>query len=223
MASTDDALETYTQLPLHVDPASKQISTTSTDKTLQDALTALNALCTSLKSLGTTNNIPPPPVPVNPKRSAQIAKLRDTAQVAHRKGQYSESVRLWSYAIDMAAGRPSWEPTSLIREELAMLYAGRANSHMGAQNWVEGWKDAECSTECKRGSATAPNGQVIPGNAKAFVLGGRCLIELGRWSEAVAWLERGTEIEGKEGEDGKELVRLLDEARKRSEKESFWA
>lgn len=214
MASSDDALETYNHLAIQIDPQTKQVSTLSPNKIVQDALDSLNQLHQLMKNLETPNNIPPPPLPVNPKRSAQIAKLRDSATAASRKGQWQEAIRLWTFVIEMASGRPGWEPTGLIREELAASYTARANAYAAAQQWVEGWKDAECSVECKRGPATGPNGERIPGNPKAFIIGGRCLSEMGRWTDVVEWLERGIDFEGKEGEDGKEMRRMLDQARK---------
>ena len=218
MGATEDSLETYTHIPIHVDPQTKQVSALSSDRSVQDALQHLNALHTAFKNVETPNKIPPPPVPVNPKRSAQITKLRESASAAQRKGQHSEAIRLWSFAIDMANGRPGWEPTGLIRTELADLFLGRANAEAAAQQWVEAWKDAESSTECKRGPGQGPNGEKIPGNPKAFIVAGRCLSEMGKWTEAVAWLERAIDNEGEDGEDGRELVKMLEQTRKQLER-----
>ncbi len=221
-----DPLETYTHIPLHLDPTTKAISAISSSSLDSETLTAinnLNALHTTLKTLETPNQIPPPPVHVNPKRSAQIQKLKDSASTSQRKGLYPEAVRLWSFAIDMASGRPAWEPAGLVREELSILYVARGQSYAGDSKWVEAWKDAEMSVECKAGPQQLPNGQKGPGNVKAWVLGGRCLGEMGRWGEVVEWLEKGVEVEGVsnapgQGEDGKEMLRMLDAARKEVEK-----
>ncbi|EXJ76970.1 hypothetical protein A1O3_10127 [Capronia epimyces CBS 606.96] len=213
MASTDDALETYTHLPLHIDPQTKQVSILSSDKALQDAVAKINHLHSALKSLETPNNVPPPPLPVNPKRSGNIQKLRESATASVRKGQYADAIRLLGVAIDMAAARPGWEPMGLAREELALMYQSRAAANTGVQNWVEGLKDAECSLECKRGPSNGPNGEKGPGNARAYLVGGKCLMEMGRWADAVQWLEGAIETEGKDGDDGRELVRQLTEAR----------
>jgi translocation protein SEC72 len=217
MAATDDALETYTHLPLHIDPQTKQISVLSSNKELQNAIANINSLHNSFKSLDTPNNIPPPPLPVNPKRSGQIQKLRESAVASARKGQHQDAIRLLGVGIDMAAGRPGWEPMGLAREELAHMYLSRAGAHADVQNWPEALKDAECSLECKRGPGQGPNGEKVPGNAKAYIVGGRCLMEMGRWQEAVEWLEKAIDIEGKEGDDGRELMRRLTEAKKRTE------
>lgn len=215
MATTanDIDLDTYTQLPLQIDPASKTLS--SNDTSLQEALKIINHLYTTLKSLDTPNAVPPPPVANNlstQKRTAQISKLREAASTAYRKSQFPEAVRLYSFAIDMAAGRPSWEPVALIREELAGLYRDRAQAHMGIREWVQGWKDCEASVECKR-----PQGE----KGKVWWRGGKCLLEMGRYAEAVDWLGRGVDCEaGLQGDDGREMRSLLGEARKKAEQSS---
>ncbi|PYI31560.1 hypothetical protein BP00DRAFT_495083 [Aspergillus indologenus CBS 114.80] len=199
------SIDIYNPLPLHLDPTSKAITlshpTTSTATTaLATELTALNTLHRAL--LETPSQIPPPPLPINPKRSAQITKLRDSANAAYRKNHFGDAARLYGYAIDMALGRPGWEPVTLARDELAALYANRAQAWMSQRLWVEGLVDARCSVESK-----------AVGNVKAWWRGGKCLVEMGRWEEAGRFVERGLEIEGRESEGGKELVGLLGEVR----------
>jgi translocation protein SEC72 len=215
MATTDDTLETYTHLPLHVDPQTKQISILSSDKSLQDAVAKVNDLHNALKNLDTPNNIPPPPMPVNPKRSAQVAKLRESAAATSRKGNHADAIRLLGVAIDMAAARPGWEPMGLAREELGLMYLSRAAANAGVNNWVEALKDSECSLDCKRAPGQGPNGERVPGNPKAYIVGGRALIEMGRYGDAVKWLENAVDTEGTEGDDCRELLRSLAEARSR--------
>ena len=96
----------------------------------------------------------------------------------------------------MALTRPLWEPSGLVKDEVAGLYANRAQAHMAMQNWVEGAIDAHASVQAKRS-----------GNAKAWWRKGRCLMELGRWPEAREWVGKGLEIEGSEAD----LVGLLKE------------
>lgn len=219
MASSDDALETYTHLPVHIDPQTKQVSILSSDKSIQDAVDNLNRLHTAFKSLETPNNVPAAPMIINPKRSAQVQKLRDSAAATSKKGNNTDAIRLLGVAIDMAAARPGWEPMGLAREELAMLYLSRGAANASVQNWVEGLNDAECSLECKSGPAQGPNGERIPGNPKAYIVGARCLMEMARWNDALEWLERAFEKEGGEGtDDHRELHHLLGQARAHQEK-----
>ena len=139
------ASETFIQHPLQIDASSKAISApSSSSASLTNELEALNALHRNLISLETPGT-PPPPKPVNPKRSAQVSKLKDSANAAYRKSTFDEAIRLYTYAIDMALGRPGWEPVALVREELAPLYANRAQAQMAQQNWAEGYVDAQLS------------------------------------------------------------------------------
>ncbi|KAL4806275.1 hypothetical protein BDV18DRAFT_125181 [Aspergillus unguis] len=203
MASSIDIFNEY---PLTVDPTSKSISLSSTKSytpaqttSLQSELTELNGLHRALLTLDTPA-IPPPPLPLNPKRSAQIAKLRDSANTAYRKNNHAEAVRLYNFALDMALSRPGWEPVAIAREEISALYANRAQAYMAMGDWVEGLVDARASVE----------GRPV-GNVKAWWRGGKCLAEMGRWEEARTFLGRGIELEGKNSEAGKELKGLLEE------------
>lgn len=109
-------------------------------------------------------------------------------------------MKLYTLAIEMALTRPGWEPVALAREELAVLYANRAQVYMALRDWVAGLVDARCSVECKG-----------VGNVKGWWRAGSCLGEMGRWEEAKGVLEKGLEIEGRDGEGGKELAGLMEE------------
>jgi translocation protein SEC72 len=189
LTTTSTMEETFHQLPLTFDSSSKIVS--STDSTLQSDISALNALHKTLTSatsgLETSNGIPPPPSAVQPKRSAQIAKARDSGNVAQRAAKHDDAVRMYTLAIDIAAARPLWEPAPLAREELCALYSNRAQAYMGLKKWADGAVDAKTSVELKR-----------VGNAKAWWRRGKCLVEMGRWDEAAEWVNEGMEFEGRE-------------------------
>ncbi len=185
-------IETFTLLPITIDPTSKAILTNSTSRALNEELKSLNDLHKTLLTLDSP--IPPPPVPVNPKRSAQITKLRESGNASFRQGKHADAIRFYSLGLEMALKRPLWEPSGLVRDEVAGLYANRAQAQMALSNWAEGAVDAEASVEAKK-----------VGNAKAWWRRGRCLIEMGRWEEAREWVGRGLEMEGNEAD----LVGLL--------------
>ncbi|OTA98320.1 hypothetical protein M426DRAFT_77048 [Hypoxylon sp. CI-4A] len=189
-------LETFTMLPLQIDPQTKALATSSGSRALQAELASLNTLHRSLLTIETPNQVPPPPVPVNPKRSANISKLRESGNNEYRKGKHAEAAKFYSLGLQMALTRPLWEPQQLVREEVAALYANRAQAYMGLQSWAEGAADAEASVEAKR-----------VGNSKAWWRRGKCLLEMGRLTEAKEWVSKGLEMEGDEGE----LVALLKE------------
>lgn len=198
--------ETFTLLPIQMDPTSKALS--SPTSTLDSDLTALNTLHRAILSL--PNQIPPPPTNVNPKRSAQIQKMRDqgntslrTSKSSPSPAQAQEAIKLYTYGIEMALGRPSWEPSAIVKEEAGVLFANRAQAYMAAQMWPEGASDAETSVELKG-----------LGNGKAWWRRGRCLCEMGRWEEAREWVRSGLEVEGNE----QDLLGLLKEIASHFEK-----
>ncbi|KAF2457305.1 hypothetical protein BDY21DRAFT_345507 [Lineolata rhizophorae] len=200
-----DALA-FTQLPLAYDPDTKAVSSPSAPPSLAAELADLTALHKSLLALDNPSKVPPPPVPVNPRRSAQIQKLRESGNAAYRKGQHHEAVKLYGLGISMALSRPDWEPASLVREEASGLFANRAQAHMAVQQWAEGGGDAKCSVELKK-----------VGNAKAWWRRGKCLCEMGRWEEAREWVREGLGMEGGEADLvalSKEIDAALEKRRK---------
>jgi translocation protein SEC72 len=198
-------IDIYNQYPIHMDPATKALSLQASNlpqsqsAAIAAELEELNALHRSLLSLDPPN-IPPAPLPLNPKRSAQISKLRDSANAAYRKSNYDEAISLYKYAIDMALARPGWEPVSVVREETAGLYGNRAQAFMAKQAWPEGLIDAKASVDSKP-----------VGNVKAWWRIAKSLAEMGRFEEARKFLHKSLDIEGKESEGGKELWGLLEE------------
>lgn len=197
-----DETESFTLLPIQLDPTSKAITSSSNSRALQEELANLNSLHRALLTLDSP--VPPPPVPVNQKRSAQITKLRESGNNEFRKAKHADAIRFYGLGLQMALGRPLWEPTGLVRDEVASLYANRAQAHMALQNWVEGAIDAEASVEAKKA-----------GNAKAWWRKGRCLMEMGRLEEAKDWVGRGLEMEGNEA-DLVGLLKEIDEKRKKA-------
>lgn len=182
-------------IPLRLDQ-SGTVESPNASRALAAELEQLNKVHQSLLTLDTPVAAPPPPVPVNPKRSAGVSKLRDSGNTEYRKGRYPEAIRFYSLGLQMAMSRPMWEPSQLVREEVSGLLANRAQAHMALQNWAEGAVDAHASVEAR-----------LVGNAKAWWRRGRCLMEMGRLEEARDWVKRGLEVEGEEAE----LVALLKE------------
>ncbi|KAK5116790.1 hypothetical protein LTR62_007464 [Meristemomyces frigidus] len=174
--------ETFNQLSLSIDPSTKAL--TSPDATLASEINDLNQLHRILLTLDTPNQIPAPPAPVNPKRSVQIGKLRESGNAAYKKGTFPEAITLYNLAIRMASDRPGWEASGLVREELSALYGNRAQAYMAQRQWAEGSVDAECSVELKR-----------VGNVKGWWRRGSCLREMGRLEEAAEWVKSGLEFE----------------------------
>ena len=227
-----DTSETFTLLPLSLDPASKAISTSSqhsSPSSLDSTLTTLNTLHRTLLSLPNSTTPPPPIPPSNPKRSAAIAKMRDQASAQLRKATTSgsptaaeEAIKLYTYAYDMALSRPGFESNVLVREELAPLLASRAQAHMILKQWAEGAADGKSAVECVRGLNPQQLQMQGPGGGpaamkevlgKACVRRGRCLVEMGLWEEAKRWVD---EVDGGEGREWEDLKKEIAEGWKKS-------
>ena len=174
--------ETFNQVPLSIDPSSKTLS--SSDSSLGTEIDEINKTHRAFVALDSPNQIPPPPAPVNPKRSVQINKLKESGNQSYKKGAYTDSIKMYDLAIRMASERPAWEASGLVREELSALYNNRAQAYMSQQLWVEAAVDAEVSTEMKK-----------VGNVKAWWRRGQCLREMGRLEEAAEWVRSGLDFE----------------------------
>lgn len=177
-----DPTETFTQLPLTIDGTTKLIS--STDSSLADELEDLNNLVRAFTQLETPGQITLAPAPVNPKRSVQIQKLKDSGNALYKKGSYPEALKMYELALRMAADRPAWEASGLVREELASMYNNHSQCLMVQQQWPQALVDAEISVEMKR-----------MGNPKAWWRRTQCLREMGRLEEAREVLRNALDFE----------------------------
>jgi translocation protein SEC72 len=190
--------DTFTQLPLSFND--KTLTSSYRDSAVQATLDEVNRMHNLL--LQAPQNVPPPPVPVPPQRSAAIEKMRTTGNAAFRKGNYKEAINMYSHAITMALTRPPWEPSGLAKEELQVLYANRAQAFMSLNCWPEALADASVAVDFKKVQ-----------NPKAHWRKGKALKEMGRLEEAKQALELGLEF----GQDAdlksllKEVDALLEE------------
>lgn len=195
-------IDTFHPVPLTIDPATKAVA--STDPSLAEELEELNKYHRMFLSLETPNQVPGPPNPVQPKRSIQIAKMKDSGNASYAKGQYGDAIKMYDLALRMAGDRPPWEASGLVREELSTLYLNRSQAHMALQEWPEGANDAKVSCEMKK-----------IGIVKGWWRRGQCLKEMGRLDEAEEWLKVGIEFEAAGPEKSKvgELEALYREVR----------
>ncbi|KAK6353568.1 hypothetical protein TWF696_005530 [Orbilia brochopaga] len=201
-------MDSFTLLPLTIDESSKSLlerPSASPTPGLAAALADLNNLHRNL--LQFENAIPPPPGLINPKRSAQINKLRESGNAAFRKQQFAEAIKLYTYALEMALTRPPWEQSGLVREEASMIYSNRAQANIASRNWAEGMCDAEMSCGLK------PKDNVKAWYRRAF-----CLKEMGKLDDAREVLEMGSEWEAEnQGKTDGDLRALLRDVMKELE------
>jgi translocation protein SEC72 len=180
-----DTSDVFEYIPITIDPATKKLTKTrsSPNHALDKELESLNTMHRQMVGLETPNSIPGPPVPVNPARSQQLQKLRETGNTAFRKGSHQEAIRMYTLGIGMAKTRPGWEPAGLVREEIAALYVNRAQAYMSMKEWADGLVDARASVEMR-----AVN------NTKGWWRRAKCLLEMGRLDEAAEVVNAGLEF-----------------------------
>lgn len=170
---------TFRQVPLSLDPNSLQLGSPSHD------LTILNALVRSLRALPPQVPFPPPPNVVPPQRSMAIGKAKDEGNVAYRKGDYAEAIKLFTLALDVAASRPLWESNQLARDEMALCLANRSAAFAQVGDWIGALCDAEACVKLKRPWS------------KAHFRKGNALVGLGRPDEAREAYELGLQFDPK--------------------------
>ncbi|EPS38379.1 hypothetical protein H072_7884 [Dactylellina haptotyla CBS 200.50] len=207
-------MDSFTLLPLTIDEASKSLTALPSASPIPDLasnLAELNALHRNLLQFDAA--IPPPPGLINPKRSAQINKLRESGNAAFRKQTFGEAKKLYTLALDMCLTRPHWEQSGLVREEAAMIYSNRAQANIAMRNWAEGMCDAEMSCGLKPKD-----------NVKAWYRRALCLKEMNKLEDAREILEMGSEWEaenaGKTDGDLRALLRDVLKAIEDKEKAS---
>lgn len=169
----------FRQVPLSLDPNTLQLGSPTHD------LTILNALVRSLKALPPQVPFPPPPNVIPPQRSMAISKAKDEGNVAYRKGDYAEAIKLFTLALDVAASRPLWESNQVARDEMALCLANRSAAFAQVGDWIGSLSDAEACVKLKRPWS------------KAHFRKGNALVGLGRIDEAREAYELGLQFDPK--------------------------
>jgi len=143
-------------------------------------MTSLNQLSRAFNSLPSEAKAPPTPAkPPNPQRTAQIAKLKDSGNAAFKAQKYSEAVRFYTIAIDMALARPPWEASALCRDETVILLCNRSATRFAMNDFPESLADAEVCVDLKKPWP------------KGYFRKARALQAMGRLEEAQVAIELG--------------------------------
>ncbi|GAA5880958.1 hypothetical protein JCM3774_001487 [Rhodotorula dairenensis] len=93
---------------------------------------------------------PPPPQPVVNERSKKVAGAKEAGNVAFKKGQWHDAIKLYTMSADIAASRPVFEANVYARDELALALANRSAAYTSAGEYVNALVDAEAVIQLKR-------------------------------------------------------------------------
>jgi translocation protein SEC72 len=142
--------------------------------------TSLNLLHRNFNSLPQEAQAPPAPNQTpHPARSAQIAKLKDSANTAFKSQRFKEAVRLYSLGIEMALTRPPWEPAAICRDEAVLLLCSRSAARFALKEFPESFTDAEGVVKLKKTWA------------KGYFRAAKALQAMGRLAEANKAIKAG--------------------------------
>lgn len=145
--------DTFFALPIQIDEKTKSLvcinHSVQTCLKCKLDLAPINALQKQFNTL-TTEAPPPPNKPPPAARSAQISKLKDSGNASFKTHKFTEAVRYYSLAIDMALARPVWEPAALCRDETVILLCNRSSARFALQEYPESLADAEAVVELKK-------------------------------------------------------------------------
>ncbi|GAA6061135.1 hypothetical protein JCM10212_001735 [Sporobolomyces blumeae] len=117
----------------------------------QDDLKHVNQLARILLTASNPNVVfPPPPQAVPNDRSVKVAQAKEAGNVAFKKQNFQDAIKLYSMSADMAAGRPVFEANVYARDELALALCNRSAAYLGAKEYVNALVDAEAVIQLKK-------------------------------------------------------------------------
>ncbi|EMR10652.1 hypothetical protein PNEG_01351 [Pneumocystis murina B123] len=130
--------DTFVQLPISINEG----RVVSVEKELMEKLEPFNRLIKSITLNQYPEDIPLPPNQVHPKRSIHINRLKESGTEHSRRKNYDEALKFFTLAVEMAYGRPYWEPASLSRDELAAAFYERCTVYLASKQWKNAFVDA---------------------------------------------------------------------------------
>jgi translocation protein SEC72 len=139
-----------------------------------------------------------------PSVNAQVDHLKLEGNKAYKALEYTEAIKYYSAAADLAWSRPLWEPLAFqfVREELAPILSNRSAAHVALQHYVEALVDAEIVTQLKVDWS------------KGWFRKGKALFGLNRLDEAVKAYRKGLRYGSDNTEDLLEALKEAENAMK---------
>ncbi|CAL1715182.1 unnamed protein product [Somion occarium] len=126
---------------------------------------------------------PPPPQIVSQKLSMAINNTKEEGNALFKAGQHDKAIQRYTMAINVAAQRPPWEASQLMREELSTIISNRSAAYLESGNYVGALVDAEAVITLKRGWS------------KGHFRKSKALMKLERYHEAKEAIELGLSFE----------------------------
>lgn len=177
-------------IPFSVDPEQCTVTAEHHDVTL------LNMLARWLKLLPPQAPCPPPPHIIQQQLSDAVKRAKDQGNASYRQKDYHTAIKHYTMGLAMASGRPMWEASGIVAEELGILLANRSAAFLAAEAYIEALCDADAVIQIK--SAWG----------KGYYRKGQALQALKRFEEARAAYDLGFQFEPENTDFSKAIAEL---------------
>ncbi|KAH8104039.1 hypothetical protein BXZ70DRAFT_1005593 [Cristinia sonorae] len=168
---------------------------------------ALNRISRTLQ-MNPNLRCPPPPNIVSQKLSQAINAAKEEGNTFFKSGQRDKAIQRYSMAASLAAQRPPWEASQLMREEVATVMSNRSVAFLEEGDYIDALVDAETVIALKRPWS------------KGHFRKTKALIQMQQWDDAREAVQLGLNFEPGNAEMSQMLVEIEDAVRRQTE-ESF--
>jgi len=94
--------------------------------------------------------IPPPPNVIHPNRSQAVQKTKEEGNGAYKQKNWTQALQYYNMSANLAASRNPWEPSALVRDEMAIVICNRSAAYHAAEDYISALVDADVVIQLKR-------------------------------------------------------------------------
>ncbi|KIO16939.1 hypothetical protein M407DRAFT_49854, partial [Tulasnella calospora MUT 4182] len=91
-----------------------------------------------------------PPNVVHPNRSQAVQKTKEEGNTAYKQKNWLQAINFYNMSANIAASRNPWEPSALVRDEMAIVICNRSAAFAAAEDYVSALVDADVVIQLKR-------------------------------------------------------------------------
>jgi len=94
--------------------------------------------------------VPAPPNVVTTQRSQAVQQFKEAGNTAYKQKNWPQAIQNYNMAANIAVSRNPWEPSALVRDELAIVICNRSATYSSAEDYVSALVDADAVIQLKR-------------------------------------------------------------------------
>ncbi|KDQ18966.1 hypothetical protein BOTBODRAFT_82750, partial [Botryobasidium botryosum FD-172 SS1] len=127
--------------------------------------------------------VPPPPNVMHPGRSQAVHKAKEEGNNLYKQNKYAQAIQVYNISAGIAASRPPWEASQIVRDELTVILANRSAANALLGDYASALVDADAVVQLKRPWS------------KGHYRKGKALVGLGQLEEAKEAVSLGLQFE----------------------------